>query len=165
MPVKKRTLSSELHLRIKKVKTLEQIEEVYNDSTLNYKTINDVLNDAIEIGVKAIKDGNAAPENVQQIIKKEVKRCIDTQYRCTNKVMLQLRKITILESVQELILSSLVQEFELYLKAQGIKLDEKMLEDFKNSLPKRFEEDKQYFISRLLVDDNAGTEGGEEDNE
>lgn len=119
-------------------------------STNKFSSLSDILNAAIEAGLKVIQNNDLSPSSFEEIVKKEVKKSIDTQYRCTKKLMLQIKKLTILESVQELMISSLLQEFEFYLKAQGVRLDDRMLEDFKASLPKRFEDDKQYFISTLM---------------
>lgn len=148
------TFHSDVHLRIKNVKNIELVEKIYNESSSDKITINDILNDALDIGLSSLAEGSPAPSTISDMMKKETDRILKNQNRCTQNLMSQIDKLLALNLVQEEMIGSIIQEFEFFLKANGISIDDELLKKFKLSLPARFEESKQYYINTLVGEDN-----------
>ncbi|MBE6537791.1 MAG: hypothetical protein E7673_07595 [Ruminococcaceae bacterium] len=146
----KKTVSHELRVRVTKPKILDMINEIKEQG--HYASANAMLNDALERGLPYIS-GKKTPEvnaNTREIVKK-VSEAVSAQLSDFEyKMLFNMKKIQVLQTIQEQMLGSFIQEFEFFLQTNGIRLDKALLEKFKESLPERFESDKQAYINQLL---------------
>ena len=89
------------------------------------------------------------PDTINSELEKYTNRIVSAQTKQTQKIMLQLNKLSILLSINESIVSTIVQELEFFMRANGVIIPDELLEDFKNELPTRFETDKEILIRKL----------------
>lgn len=143
MPAQPSKFSHEMRIRIKNVNTLDMIKQVY--STKQFKSINEIVNTALERGLPQLLDGNTALD-----CSEISKNLLEELTPITQSLLFNMKKITILQTVQESMISSLLQELEFYFKVKGITIDPALLDEFRLALPDRFEEDKQELIERLF---------------
>ncbi|MBO5416763.1 MAG: hypothetical protein J6A83_09060 [Clostridia bacterium] len=146
----KKSVSNELRIRVTKPKVMDMINTIKAQG--HYTTVNAMLNDALERGLPYIS-GKKSPEvnaNTREIVKRVSEAVASQLSEFEYKVIFNMKKIQILQTIQEQMLGSLVNEFEFFLSTNGIKLDSALLESFKESLPERFETEKQDYINQLL---------------
>lgn len=141
------SISSEFHLRIRRRSTLDYIQNLFDSK--EYDSVNEILNTALEKGLPAMIENAEAviPDNIAKTV---ADRVIEELSPLTDSLLLNMKKVTVLQTVQEAMLGSLIQEFEFFLKTKGITLDPKLLDEFRFSIPDRFEKDKQELIDRLF---------------
>lgn len=141
------SVSSDLHIRIKKSSTLDAIKDLYK--TKKFESINDIVNIALEKGLPAIyAASDTLPGSVAEKVSEQVIKHLSP---VTDALLLNMKKITVLQSVQESMLGSMIQEFEFFLKTKGVTIDPRLLDEFRFRLPQRFEDDKQELIDRLFA--------------
>lgn len=146
---KKIELSSEQHIRIKKLSTLEQIQSLAQRRHGDSAKINSIINEALELALPCMIE-QTDPESFKNILEKSTQRLIMNQNRQTQKLLQSLQKLIIVQTITESMTGSLVHELEYFLKSKNVQLDPELLEEFKNSIPTRFEDDKQTLIDQLL---------------
>ena len=141
--------SHEMKVRLKKASTLESIKALYE--TKRFESVNAIVNSALEKGLPLLegKKSDATTNQIAELIAFKVANKLSPM---TDKILLNMKKITILQTVQESMLSSLIQELEFYLKTKGISIDPEILMEFKDTLPERFDEDKTLMIESLFSD-------------
>lgn len=163
MPRKPFTFSPEMKIRIKKTSTMSLIEEIY--STQNFDSVNAIINAGLEKGLPIVsgKQFSLDGAEIASIVSEKV---LDKLEPFSNSILFNLRKLAVLQTVQETMLSSLIQEFEFFLQTKGITLDEELLDEFRINLPLRFEEDKQELIARLFeAEEQRNEQNRNEDDE
>lgn len=161
MPVTPSKFSHELKIRIKKAETLDTLKEVYK--TKKYSSINAAVNAALEKGLPLLLADSDYGVNPKKLASQISEQVLEQLLPISNSLIFNMRKITVLQTVQESMLGSLIQELEFFLKIKGISIDPAILEDFRLTLPTRFENDKQEMIERLFAAADASEEG--ENNE
>lgn len=146
----KKSVYHELRIRVNKPKIMDLINDINKQG--HYPSVNAMLNDALERGLPYIS-GKKSPEtnaNTRDIVKK-VTEAVSTQLsEFEYKMIFNMKKIQILQTIQEQMLGSMLNEFEFFLATNGVKLDAALLDKFKESLPERFEIEKQGYIEQLL---------------
>lgn len=150
---KKIELSSEQHIRIKKLSTIEQIQTLAQRRHGDSAKINSIINEALELALPCMIE-QTDPESFKNVLEKSTQRLIMNQNRQTQKLLLSLQKLIILQTVNESMTGSIVHELEYFLKANNIQIDTALLEEFKNDIPVRFEDEKQQLIEQLLKNED-----------
>ncbi|MBR2887405.1 MAG: hypothetical protein IKB95_04195 [Bacteroidales bacterium] len=140
------TISSQQHIRIKKLSTLSLLQQAYDNKKGD--NINAIINKALDLGLPALVE-DRKPDTINSELEKYTNRIVSAQTKQTQKIMLQLNKLSILLSINESIVSTIVQELEFFMRANGVIIPDELLEDFKNELPTRFETDKEILIRKL----------------
>lgn len=148
MPVSPSKFSHEMKIRIKNIDTMDNLKKIYE--TKKYDSVNSIVNAALEKGLPLLLSGEESLGNPSLIATKVAEQVLQQLSPLANSLLFNMRKITVLQTVQESILGSLIQEFEFYLKTKGVSIDPVLLEEFRMSLPTRFEQDKQVLIERLF---------------
>ena len=163
MARKKVTFAPEMKIRIKKTSTMSLIEKLYE--TGKYSSANAIVNAGLEQGLPVLT-GDKSPVDSKELASLVSEEIMDKLVPLSNSILFNLRKIAVLQTVQEAMLSSILQELEFFLQTKGIVLDEELLTEFKDTLPERFEEDKQELIVRLLkAEERSRAESEEADGE
>lgn len=147
----------EIRVKLKKVETLELLKKVYE--TQKYKTATAIINAALEKGLPLLLSGEERSVNPDQLANKVAEQVLEKFTPISNSLLFNMRKIAVLQTVQESMLGSLLQEFEFFLKTKGVSIDPAILEEFRIALPDRFENDKQDLIERLFDAADATEEG------
>lgn len=147
--MKARTVSSDLHIRITKLKTLTLLQKVYDSKSEERKKINTIINEALELALPCMLD-NTSLDTIDKTLERHTGRILSQQYKHTEKILSQLTKLSILLITNEQMVSSVLQELEFFLLANGIKIPEELLSEFKDNLPERFEKDKEILIEKLI---------------
>ena len=153
------TFSPEMKVRIKKTTTMNLIEELYESK--KFDSINSIINLGLEKGLPIVAGKQLALDG-EEIANRVSEEILDKLVPFSNSILFNLRKLAVLQTVQETMLSSLIQEFEFFLQTKGITLDEELLDEFRMNLPARFDEDKQELILRLFEAEERSEESGEE---
>ena len=157
MPPRPNKFSSEIRVRIKNVDTLEQIKNIY--SSRRFKSINEIINAALELGLPLLDQKATQYADAGE----QADRLIQQLSPLVNSLIFNMKKITVLQTVQESMIGSLIQELEFYMKIKGVDIDPALLDEFRLYLPDRFEQDKQELIERLF--DAASSANGEDDEQ
>lgn len=140
------TFPSEKKIRLSSVKLEKQIQELYDSG--KYKSVNAIINAALELGLPALKEENLDPSVADSI----VSRITSAIAVSTDRLLLGQKKILILQTIQEEMIASMIQELEFFCKSNGISFDEALLEKFQRTLPQRFEKDKNTLISKISME-------------
>lgn len=154
---KKISLSSDLHIRIKKLSTLMMLQDISEARQGERSKINAIINEALEIGLPCVKD-SSNPDSFRAALDKSTQRIIMNQNRQTQKIQDGLQKLSVLAAVNESIVGSIIQEVEMLLSANGFELPKELLDDMMTSIPRRFEEQKDYLIGKLIGKNNGDEE-------
>lgn len=154
---KKISLSSDLHIRIKKLSTLMMLQDISEARQGERSKINAIINEALEIGLPCVKD-SSNPDSFRDALDKSTQRIIMNQNRQTQKIQDGLQKLSVLAAVNESIVGSIIQEVEMLLSANGFELPKELLDDMMTSIPRRFEEQKDYLIGKLIGKNNGDEE-------
>lgn len=149
MKKKKELSSNSFHIRIKNERELLRLNECMDSGRFN--TFNDLFNLCLEIALPQILE---APANSSVYYQNNIKRLenkivskIDREFKVLHKDM---TKQLILTQLNTDMLSTIVQIFTFYLKTQGIQIDDKMVENFAQNLPKLFANLKDIYIKNML---------------
>lgn len=147
--MKAKSISPDLHVRITKLKTLTLLQKVYDSKPEEGKKVNAIINEALELALPCMLD-NTSLDTVDKAMERHTGRIISQQSRHTEKILAQLTKLSILLMTNEQMVGSILQELEFFLLANGIKIPEELLSEFKDNLPERFENDKEILIEKLI---------------
>ena len=154
------SFSPEMKIRIKKTSTMSLVEELYESQ--KFDSINSIINIGLEKGLPIVAGKQLALDG-EEIANRVSEEILDKLVPFSNSILFNLRKLAVLQTVQETMLSSLIQEFEFFLQTKGIVLDEELLEEFRLKLPDRFDEDKQELIFRLFeAEEKRNNQDGED---
>lgn len=137
---------TERKIRLTSANTERQIQEILEQG--KYKSVNAIINAALELGLPALKDEQLDPSLAENIVRK-ITSAIAVS---TDRLLLGQKKILILQTIQEEMIASMIQELEFFCKSNGISFDEALLEKFQRTLPQRFEKDKNTLISKISME-------------
>lgn len=146
-------IGTQQHIRIKKLSTLTNLQELQNLRVGEDKSINSIINDALELALPCMLE-QRRPAAFSDALEKHTQRIIMNQNRQTQKIQKGLQKLAIYLAINEEMNSSLLQEFEYFIKSNGCSIPQELIDEFKEKLPERFAEDKVYMIEKLLRADN-----------
>lgn len=141
--------SPDLHVRIQKEKTLDQLNELQSLREGKAQTVNSIINEALEMALPYMLEGGR-PQAMEDVLEKHTQRIIMNINRQASRLNTSLQKLSILSIINEAMVGSIVQELEYFIKANGVPIPDELLEDFKNEIPKRFDAEKQKLIETLL---------------
>lgn len=141
--------SPDLHVRIQKEKTLDQLNELQSLREGKAQTVNSIINEALEMALPYMLEGGR-PQAMEDVLEKHTQRIIMNINRQVSRLNTSLQKLSILSIINEAMVGSIVQELEYFIKANGVPIPDELLEDFKNEIPKRFDAEKQKLIETLL---------------
>lgn len=147
-------INSEQHIRIKKLKTISLIQEICATRVGEASKINSVINDALEIGLPCLLE-STNPVSLETSLEKYTQRIITNQNRQTQKLQSTLQKLSVLATINEAMVGTIIHELESLLQVNGVELPPELLEEFKQEIPQRFEAEKVKLIEKLLRTNNT----------
>lgn len=142
----KSSFPTERKIRLTNASTERQIQEILDQG--KYKSVNAIINAALELGLPALKDEQLDVSTADSI----VSRITSAIALSTDRLLLGQKKILILQTIQEEMIASIIQELEFFCKTNGISFDDALLEKFQRTLPQRFEKDKVALISKINLE-------------
>ena len=142
-------VKSDIHIRVLKTKTLESLKKVKELRKGTDEQINVIVNDALEIALPIMLD-KGEPETIKKIISENTETILKKQAENTKKLFSEIRKISILLLTNEQLVGTILQEFEYFLSVKNIEIPQELLLEFKDNLPKRFEDEKKKLIEDLI---------------
>lgn len=147
--MKKNTqISPQLHIRIQKTKTMDQLNELISSREGKSQKVNSIINEALEMALPCMLEGSH-PQAMDDILEKHTQRIIMNTNRQATRLNSTLNKLAILLITNESIVGTIVQELEYFMAANGIDISEELMHDFMDTLPARFEEEKKALIEKL----------------
>ena len=141
-------ISPDLHVRIQKTKTMEQLTELISSREGKSQKVNSIINEALEMALPYMLEGGR-PQAMDDILEKYTQRVIMNTNRQAARLNTTLNKLAILSITNESIVGTIVQELEYFMAANGINVSEELMHDFMDTLPERFEKEKAALIEKL----------------